>query len=78
MVAAAASWAGGQVPLVSQEPGTWTADTGSRDRNDAAAPDAVTFTKYVPEPNRRRLRELIAELEELSLAVAEGDLRWNS
>ena len=27
--------------------------------------------------NHRRLRELIAELEELSLAIAEADLRWN-
>ena len=27
--------------------------------------------------NHRRLRELIAELEELSLAIAEADPRWN-
>ncbi len=27
--------------------------------------------------NHRRLRELIAELEELSLAIAEADARWN-
>jgi hypothetical protein len=27
--------------------------------------------------NHRRLRELIAELEELSLAIAENDPRWN-
>ena len=27
--------------------------------------------------NHRRLRELITELEELSLAIAEGDPRWN-
>jgi hypothetical protein len=27
--------------------------------------------------NHRRLRELVAELEELSLAIAEADPRWN-
>ena len=27
--------------------------------------------------NHRRLRELLAELEELSLAIAEADPRWN-
>jgi uncharacterized protein YjiS (DUF1127 family) len=27
--------------------------------------------------NHRRLRELVAELEELSLAIAENDPRWN-
>jgi hypothetical protein len=27
--------------------------------------------------NHRRLRELIAEMEELSLAIAEADPRWN-
>ena len=27
--------------------------------------------------NHRRLRELVAELEELSLAIAESDPRWN-
>jgi hypothetical protein len=27
--------------------------------------------------NRKRLRELITELEELSLAIAEADPRWN-
>jgi hypothetical protein len=27
--------------------------------------------------NHKRLRELIAELEELSLAIAENDPRWN-
>ena len=27
--------------------------------------------------NHRRLRELITELEELSLAIAEADPRWN-
>jgi hypothetical protein len=27
--------------------------------------------------NHKRLRELIAELEELSLAIAEADPRWN-
>ena len=27
--------------------------------------------------NNRRLRELIAEMEELSLAIAEADPRWN-
>ena len=49
---------GGQVP-VCQEFGTSTAGTGNRDRkgagnrvarNDAAAPDAVTFTLCVPKP----------------------------
>ena len=27
--------------------------------------------------NHRRLRELVAELEELSLAIADADPRWN-
>jgi hypothetical protein len=29
------------------------------------------------ENNHRRLRELVAELEELSLAITEADPRWN-
>jgi hypothetical protein len=31
----------------------------------------------VTDRSRERLRELIAELEELSLAIAEKDPRWN-
>ena len=35
------------------------------------------FADYAPWfDNHRRLRELIAELEELSLAIAEADPRW--
>jgi len=31
----------------------------------------------MPFDNHKRLRELIAELEELSLAIADDDPRWN-
>jgi hypothetical protein len=39
--------------------------------NDQLADYAAWFD------NHKRLRELIAELEELSLAIAENDPRWN-
>jgi hypothetical protein len=55
---------------------TWT-----RKKNGKTATRILTddqLADYGPWfDNHRRLRELIAELEALSLAIAEADPRWN-
>jgi hypothetical protein len=53
----------------------------TRRKNGKTATRILTdeqLTDYGPWfSNHRRLRELVAELEELSLAIAEADPRWN-
>jgi Family of unknown function (DUF6788) len=53
----------------------------TREKNGKAATRILTddqLADYQPWfDNNRRLRELMAELEELSLAIAEADPRWN-
>jgi len=53
----------------------------TRKKNGKTATRILTddqFADYQPWfDNHRRLRELVAELEELSLAIAEADPRWN-
>jgi Family of unknown function (DUF6788) len=53
----------------------------TRKKNGKTATRILTndqLTDYQPWfDNHRRLRELIAELEKLSLAIAEADPRWN-
>ena len=54
----------------------WTRKTGGKTVTRLVADDQLA--DYQPWfDNHRRFRELIAELEELSLAIAEADPRWN-
>jgi hypothetical protein len=54
----------------------WTRKKNGRTSTRILTDDQLT--DYGPWfDNRRRLRELIAELEALSLAIAENDPRWD-
>jgi hypothetical protein len=54
----------------------WTRKKNGRTATRILSDDQLT--DYGPWfDNHKRLRELVAELEELSLAIAENDPRWN-